>query len=144
MADTEIRLRDHDRSPAKSGAALTHAPTAARRQGKPGREARPKSVTIDIHSHVAVPAAAKFVEPHLDWATIPLAHFANAETNLVGKNAATYRIWDGMRALDYLESRPDIIKSKYGCTGISGGGTLTEYLMALDERIFCAAPGCAP
>ena len=35
-----------------------YAPTAARRHGKPGREARPKSVTIDIHSHVAVPAAA--------------------------------------------------------------------------------------
>jgi hypothetical protein len=63
---------------------------------------------------------------------------------LVGKNAATYRIWDGMRALDYLESRPDILKGKYGCTGISGGGTLTEYLMALDDRIYCAAPGCAP
>src|SRR5262245_34168427 len=54
---------------------------------------------------------------------------------LVGKNAATYRIWDGMRALDYLEGRPDIIKGKYGCTGISGGGTLTEYLMALDDRL---------
>ena len=38
---------------------------------------------------------------------------------LVGQNAATYRVWDGMRALDYLESRPDIIKGKYGCTGIS-------------------------
>jgi len=63
---------------------------------------------------------------------------------LVGQNAATYRIWDGMRALDYLETRPDIIKGKYGCTGISGGGTLTEYLMALDDRIYCAAPGCAP
>ena len=44
-----------------------YAPTAARRHGKPGRETRPKSVTIDIHSHVVVPAAAKFVEPHLDW-----------------------------------------------------------------------------
>ena len=54
--------------------------TAARRAGKPGREVRPKSVTIDIHAHVAVPAAAKFVEPHLDWATIPLAHFAAPET----------------------------------------------------------------
>ena len=39
-----------------------YAPTAARHHGKPGREARPKSVTIDIHSHVAVSAAAKFVE----------------------------------------------------------------------------------
>jgi aminocarboxymuconate-semialdehyde decarboxylase len=62
-----------------------YAPTAARRHGKPGRELRPKSTTIDIHSHVAVPEAAKFVEPHLDWATIPLAHFANAETKALNQ-----------------------------------------------------------
>jgi aminocarboxymuconate-semialdehyde decarboxylase len=62
-----------------------YAPTAARSHDKPGREVRPKSVTIDIHSHVGVPAAAKFVEPHLDWATIPLAHFANAETKALGQ-----------------------------------------------------------
>jgi aminocarboxymuconate-semialdehyde decarboxylase len=62
-----------------------YAPTAARRHGKPGRQTRPQSVTIDIHSHVAVPEAAKFVEPHLDWATIPLAHFANAETKALSQ-----------------------------------------------------------
>ena len=54
--------------------------TAARTHGKPGRELRPNSVTVDVHAHVAVPEAAKFVEPHLDWSTIPLAHFASAET----------------------------------------------------------------
>ena len=59
--------------------------TAARRHGKPGREVRPKSLTIDIHSHVGVPQAAKFVEPHLDWATVPLAHFANAETKALSQ-----------------------------------------------------------
>jgi aminocarboxymuconate-semialdehyde decarboxylase len=59
--------------------------TAARRHGKPGREVRPKSVTIDIHSHVGVPQAAKFVEPHLDWATVPLAHFADAETKALSQ-----------------------------------------------------------
>jgi aminocarboxymuconate-semialdehyde decarboxylase len=62
-----------------------YAPTAARRHGKPGRETRPPSVTIDIHSHVAVPEAAKFVEPYLDWSTIPLAHFANAETKALSQ-----------------------------------------------------------
>jgi aminocarboxymuconate-semialdehyde decarboxylase len=62
-----------------------YAPTAARRHGRPGREQRPKGVTIDIHSHVAVPAAAKFVEPYLDWATIPLAHFADAQTRALGQ-----------------------------------------------------------
>lgn len=61
---------------------------------------------------------------------------------LVGTNAARYRIWDGMRGLDYLQSRPDIDGDNLGCTGNSGGGTLTAYLMALDERITCAAPSC--
>ncbi len=54
--------------------------SAARRHGRPGRELRPASVTIDVHAHVGVPEAAKFVEPHLDWSTIPLAHFATPET----------------------------------------------------------------
>jgi dienelactone hydrolase len=61
---------------------------------------------------------------------------------LVGENTATYRIWDGIRSLDYLASRPEIDPSRLGCTGCSGGGTLTSYLMALDDRIACAAPSC--
>ncbi len=56
-----------------------YGPTAARKPGKPGREVRPKSVTVDIHAHVDVPEAAKFVAPHLDLATVPLAHFATPE-----------------------------------------------------------------
>ena len=61
---------------------------------------------------------------------------------LVGRNTATYRIFDGIRSIDYLVSRDDIDPDKIGCTGNSGGGTLTAYLMALDERIVCAAPAC--
>lgn len=61
---------------------------------------------------------------------------------LVGQSTATYRIWDGIRSLDYLESRPEIDAKRLGCTGCSGGGTLTSYLMALDDRIACAAPSC--
>ena len=61
---------------------------------------------------------------------------------LLGTNTAQYRIWDGMRAIDYLQSRKDIIADKIGCTGNSGGGTLTAYLMALDDRIVAAAPAC--
>lgn len=61
---------------------------------------------------------------------------------LLGRNAATYRIWDGIRGIDYLTSRPDIDPARIGCTGNSGGGTLTSYLMALDERIACAVPSC--
>ncbi len=61
---------------------------------------------------------------------------------LVGRNTATYRIWDGWRAIDYLASRKEIDARRIGCTGISGGGTMTSYLMALDDRITAAAPGC--
>lgn len=61
---------------------------------------------------------------------------------LVGTNTAQYRIYDGMRAIDYLLSRPDIVPDGVGCTGCSGGGTLTSYLMALDDRVACAAPAC--
>ncbi|MCX7047974.1 MAG: acetylxylan esterase [Candidatus Sumerlaeota bacterium] len=61
---------------------------------------------------------------------------------LLGRNTATFRIWDGMRAIDYLQSRPEVDPKRIGCTGNSGGGTLTSYLMALDDRIQCAAPCC--
>jgi cephalosporin-C deacetylase-like acetyl esterase len=61
---------------------------------------------------------------------------------LVGQSTATYRIWDGMRSLDYLQSRTEIDPQRLGCTGNSGGGTMTAYLMALDERIAAAAPSC--
>ncbi len=38
--------------------------TAARRHGRPGREIRPRSLTVDIRSHAAVPAAADLARPH--------------------------------------------------------------------------------
>ncbi|MBN2295220.1 MAG: acetylxylan esterase [Pirellulales bacterium] len=61
---------------------------------------------------------------------------------LLGRNTASFRIWDGMRAIDYLQSRKEIDPKRIGCTGISGGGTMTSYLMALDDRVQVAAPGC--
>jgi dienelactone hydrolase len=61
---------------------------------------------------------------------------------LVGRQLASYRIWDGFRALDYLASRPEVDATRLGCTGNSGGGTMTAYLMALDHRISVAAPSC--
>ena len=60
----------------------------------------------------------------------------------LGLNTARYEIWDGMRAIDYLQSRPEIDPQRIGCTGNSGGGTQTSFLMALDDRIHAAAPSC--
>ena len=82
-----------------------YGPTAARKHGKPGREVRPASITIDIHSHVAVPAAAEFVKPHLDLATIPLAHFATAETKALGQKQEADR---RSRMIQYDERLADM------------------------------------
>lgn len=70
-------------------------------------------------------------------------HFmAGAQSLLIGESFARYRIWDARRALDYLVSRPDVDADRIGCTGCSGGGTLTTYISALDSRIKVAAPAC--
>lgn len=61
---------------------------------------------------------------------------------LVGWNFARFEIWDGIRAIDYLESRKDIDCSKIGICGTSGGGTQSAYLQALDSRIKVAFPNC--
>ena len=61
---------------------------------------------------------------------------------LLGTSLARYRIWDGMRGLDYLASRPEVDPARIGCVGNSGGGTLTAYIAALDPRVTAAAIGC--
>jgi cephalosporin-C deacetylase-like acetyl esterase len=58
---------------------------------------------------------------------------------LLGEDLTNYRIWDGMRAIDYLLTRSEVDPERVGCTGQSGGGTFTLFLSALDERIRCAA-----
>jgi dienelactone hydrolase len=74
--------------------------------------------------------------------SVPEHMYIGTGAMLFGLDAATYSIWDGMRAIDYLSSRPEVDATRLGCTGISGGGTQTSYLMALDDRIQAAAPVC--
>ena len=52
------------------------------------------------------------------------------------------RVWDGMRAIDYVASRADVDPSRIGYMGQSGGGTLTALMEAADPRIRAAAPSC--
>lgn len=58
---------------------------------------------------------------------------------LIGEDLTHYRIWDGRRAIDYLLTRPEVDPERIGCCGQSGGGTLTLFISALDERVKCAA-----
>jgi dienelactone hydrolase len=61
---------------------------------------------------------------------------------LIGDNVARYRVWDGIRGIDYLVTRPDVDPTRIGITGCSGGGTLSTYIAALDPRVQAAAPSC--
>ena len=70
-------------------------------------------------------------------------HFLNgAQAVLLGQSVARYFIWDGMRAIDYLVSRPDVDSERIGASGCSGGGTQATYIAALDPRVKAPAPAC--
>ncbi len=70
-------------------------------------------------------------------------HFmGGAQAVLAGETLARYFINDSRRAIDYLESRPEVDATKIGASGCSGGGTQTTYISALDDRIKVAAPAC--
>jgi len=56
----------------------------------------------------------------------------------LGENVNQFFVWDGMRGIDYLLSRPEVDANRIGAAGHSGGGTATLYLSCLDERIQCA------
>jgi pimeloyl-ACP methyl ester carboxylesterase len=61
---------------------------------------------------------------------------------LAGTNLARWEIWDGMRALDYLLTRPEVDPERISITGTSGGGFQAAHIAALDPRIKVAAPSC--
>jgi Prolyl oligopeptidase family len=57
-----------------------------------------------------------------------------------GYTPAGVECWNGIRAIDYLVSRPDVDPERIGVTGISGGGAATIWIAAADERVKCAVP----
>jgi cephalosporin-C deacetylase-like acetyl esterase len=78
--------------------------------------------------------ASRVGEPTLEHS------YPGAQCFITGASLARYMIWDGMRAIDYLISRPEVDPSRLGVTGRSGGGTQSAYLGAMDDRIKAAAP----
>jgi len=61
--------------------------------------------------------------------------YAGRRLILLGANFGLFRAWDGIRGIDYLLTRPEVDPDRIGCCGQSGGGTLTQFLAALDNRI---------
>lgn len=67
---------------------------------------------------------------------------AGNQQYLVGEFFGAWRAWDGVRALDYLLTRPEVDPQHVGITGNSGGGTLTTWLCGVESRWTMGAPGC--
>jgi dienelactone hydrolase len=68
--------------------------------------------------------------------------YAGNQQFLVDEFLGTWRAWDGIRALDYLLTRPEVDARHVGITGNSGGGTMTTWLCGLERRWTMAAPSC--
>lgn len=68
--------------------------------------------------------------------------YAGMQFLILGRTMAMVRLWDAVRAVDYLVSRDDIDPKRIGVQGRSGGGTMSSYMMAMDDRIAAAAPEC--
>ncbi|HUZ94788.1 MAG TPA: acetylxylan esterase [Edaphobacter sp.] len=83
-------------------------------------------------------------KPGASLATRPTGEHGEAglQPTLVGDAVARYFAWDGMRAVDYLQSRPEIDANRIGAFGCSGGGAMTALLGALDQRIKAVGTAC--
>jgi len=68
--------------------------------------------------------------------------YPGAQCFISGYSPANYFIWDGIRGIDVLMSRKEVDPDRIGMTGLSGGGTSTAMVAAIDERILAAAPAC--
>jgi cephalosporin-C deacetylase-like acetyl esterase len=84
----------------------------------------------------------------LEFAEVAGPHHGTHNLNLwywlsLGYTPAGVEVWNAIRALDYLETRREVDMKRIGLTGISGGGAMTWYTAAVDDRIAVAAPSCS-
>ena len=68
----------------------------------------------------------------------------NLAALLVGQCQLGWMVWESIRALDYLLSRPEVDPKRIAMTGASGGGLNTLFTTAIDERFTCAIPVAYP
>lgn len=61
----------------------------------------------------------------------------------VGLPLSGLQVYENIRAVDYLQTRPEVDPERIGITGASGGGNQTMYAGAFDERIRCVVPTCS-
>tara|TARA_Y100001980_G_C14556806_1_gene350615 strand:- start:26862 stop:29000 length:2139 start_codon:yes stop_codon:yes gene_type:complete len=87
----------------------------------------------------------QYYDGELGKSIFPTNHehsYPGAQCYISGYSSAKYFVWDGIRAIDVLLSRPEVDPTRLGMNGISGGGNMTAFIAAIDDRILAAAPEC--
>lgn len=78
-----------------------------------------------------------------EWLDPVDAHcFLDQKLSLLGEHLGAYMMRDSIAALTYLIGRPEVDGARVGVTGNSGGGTLSAYMGAYDDRVKAVAPCC--
>ncbi|MDA1276821.1 MAG: acetylxylan esterase [Verrucomicrobia bacterium] len=131
----------------------------------PNAVAEPLPAILYLCGHAPHPLGAKFnyqdraarfaangfaclILDTLEFGEVPGIHHGTHDLNMwnwlsLGYNPAGTEVWNAMRAIDYLETRTEVDPKRIGLTGISGGGAITWYTAAVDERAAVAAPVCS-
>ena len=88
--------------------------------------------------------AVQYYDPKLQFSSIGysvIEHcYLGNQCFLTGASPGRYFAWDGIRGIDYLQTRPEVDPDRIGVTGFSGGGTVTSYIGALDDRVKVSVP----
>lgn len=63
---------------------------------------------------------------------------ASGAAFLLGQTMVGWRVYDVIRSVDYLRTRPEVAPNRIGCMGISGGGTISLFATAIEKRIKAA------
>ena len=65
------------------------------------------------------------------------------QLHLIGEDLFSWRIFDAIRSMDYLLTRPEVDADRIAICGESGGGTLTTWMAAVEDRACCFVPSSA-
>jgi dienelactone hydrolase len=116
-----------------------------------GHSPHPRGAKVDYQDRVVWFARHGYVVlivDTLEFGEVPGIHHGIHDLNMwhwisLGYTPIGVEVWNAMRAIDYLQSRPEVDGGQIGMTGISGGGAATWYTAAVDERVSVAVPVCS-
>jgi cephalosporin-C deacetylase-like acetyl esterase len=82
-------------------------------------------------------------EDHIDGQFNISCRSSAGRSIMLGRTLLGERVWDVMRAVDFLTTHPNVDASRIACMGHSGGGTVTLFAVALEPRIQVAVVNAA-